>query len=115
MVGFAQDPEKARRIDRFHAMGATFGLLSQGLAWIDPENFQIIQITTWLLAPRKDIGINSQSTTVDFYPFQPSGIDRALWLPRDVTVLLDFMGTKVRNTHRYSHYMLFRVDVKSGT
>lgn len=114
VVGFAQLPEKARRIDRFHAMGATFGLLSQGLAWIDPENSQILRITSWLLAPRKDIGINSQSTTVDFYPFQPSGTERVLWLPREVTVLLDFRGAKVRNTHRYSHYMLFRVEVKPG-
>jgi len=115
VVGFAQDPEKARRIDRFHTMGATFSLLSQGLAWIDPESFQILKINSWLLAPRKDIGIDSQSTTVDFYPFQPSGTERALWLPREVTVLLDFRGTKVRNTHRYSHYMLFRVEVKPGT
>jgi hypothetical protein len=115
VVGFAQEPERARRIDRFHSMGATFGLLSQGLAWIDSENFQILRISTWLLAPRKDIGVNSQSTTVDFYPFQPSASPKALWLPREVSVMLDFRGTKVRNAHRYSHYMLFRVEVRPET
>ena len=114
VVGFAQDPEKARRIDRFHAMGATFGLLSQGLAWIDPQNFQILRVTTWLLAPRKDIGIDAQTTTVDFFPFQPSGSEKTIWLPRDVTVMLDFRGTNIRNTHRYCRYMLFRVEVKPG-
>jgi len=67
---------------------------------------------TWLLVPRKDIGITSQSTVVDFYPFQPSGSEEAFWVPRDATVMLDFLGAKVRNTHRYSHYMLFRVEVK---
>jgi len=115
VVGFAQVPEKARRIEAFHSMGATFILLSQGLAWIDSENFQILRITTWLLAPRKDIGIDSRTTTVDFFPFQPSGTERALWLPREVTVLLNFRGANFRNIHRYSHYMLFRVEVKPGT
>jgi hypothetical protein len=116
VVGFAQQPEKARRIDRFHAQGATFGLLFQGLAWIDSETFQILRITTWLLAPRKDIGINSQSSTVDFYPVQPTGADRVLWLPRDVTVILVFRGTQVRNTHHYSNFKLFRVEstIKPG-
>ena len=116
VVGFAQEPEKARRIDRFHALSATFGLLFQGLAWIDPESFQILRIITWLLVPRKDIGINSQTTTVDFYPVQPSGSERVLWLPRDVTVLLVFRGTQVRNIHHYSNFKLFRVEstIKPG-
>ena len=110
VVGFAQVPEKARRVDLFHSTGATFSLLFQGLAWVDSGTFRILRITCWLLASRKDIGVNSQTTTVDFFPFQPSGPEKALWLPRDVMVMLDFRGTKVRNTHRYSHYMLFRVE-----
>jgi hypothetical protein len=116
VVGFAQQPEKARRIDRFHSQGATFGLLSQGLAWIDSETFQILRITSWLLAPRKDIGLDSQTSTVDFYPVQPSGFRRVLWLPQDVTVMLVSGGRKVRNTHRYSNYKLFRVEstIKPG-
>ena len=116
VVGFAQQPVKARRIDRFHSQGATFGLLCQGLAWIDPESFQILRITSWLLAPRTDIGLSSLTSTVDFYPVQPSGSERVLWLPRDVTVMLVSRGAKVRNTHRYSNYKLFRVEstIKPG-
>jgi len=116
VVGFAQEPEKARRIDRFLAPDGTFDLLFQGLAWIDSETFQILQITTWLLAPRKDIGIGSHTSTVEFYPVQPSGSERVLWLPRDVTVVLDYRGTRVRNTHRYSNFKLFRVEstIKPG-
>jgi hypothetical protein len=116
VVGFAQQPEKARRIDRFHSQGATFGLLCQGLAWIDPESFQILRITSWLLAPRKDISLDSQTATVDFYPVQPSGFERTLWLPRDVTVTIVSRGRKVRNIHQYSNYKLFRVEstIKPG-
>jgi len=116
VVGFAQQPEKARRIDRFHSQGATFGLLCQGLAWIDPESFQILRVTSWLLAPRTDIGLSSLTSTVDLYPVQPSGSERVLWLPRDVTVMLVSRGKRVRNTHRYSDYKLFRVEstIKPG-
>jgi hypothetical protein len=91
-------------------------LLCQGLAWIDSETFQILRITTWLLAPRKDISLSSQTSTVDFYPVQPSGFEKVLWLPGDVTVTLVSRGTKVRNTHRYSNYKLFRVEstIKPG-
>jgi hypothetical protein len=110
VVGFAQEPERALRVCGFHFQGETAGLLFQGLAWIDSETFQILRITTWLLAPRKDIGINSQTSTVDFYPVQPSGSERVLWLPRDVTVVLVYRGTRVRNTHHYSNFKLFRVD-----
>jgi hypothetical protein len=110
VVGFAQNPERARRVTRFHSQGETAGLLFQGLAWIDSETSQILQITTWLLAPRKDIGISSQTSTVDFYPVQPSGSERVLWLPRDVTDVLVFRGKQVRNTHHYSNFKLFRVD-----
>jgi hypothetical protein len=116
VVGFAQNPERARRVNRFHFQGRTAGLLFQGLAWIDSENFQILRITTWLLAPRTDIGISSQTSTVDFYPVQPSGSERVLWLPREVTVMLVYRGTHVRNTHHYSNFKLFRVEstIKPG-
>ena len=116
VVGFAQEPETARRVNRFHFQGKTAGLLFQGLAWIDSESFQILRITTWLLAPRTDIGVSSQTSTIDFYPVQPSGSERVLWLPRDVTVALVYHGTKVRNTHRYSNFKLFRVEstIKAG-
>ena len=116
VVGFAQEPERAQRVGRFYFQDKTAALLFQGLAWIDSETFQILRIKTWLLAPRADIGISSQTSTVDFYPVQPSGSERVLWLPRDVTVVLVYRGTEFRNTHRYSNFKLFRVEstIKPG-
>ena len=116
ILGFAQNPESMSRVTRFHSRGESACLLFQGLAWIDSESFQILRITTWLLAPRKDMGISSQTSTVDFYPVQPSGSERVLWLPRDVTVVLVYRGAQVRNTHHYSNFKLFRVEstIKPG-
>jgi len=116
VVGFAQDPTKARHVEELDVEGRRVILLVQGLAWIDSESFQILRIMTWLLAPRNDIGLNSQVSTVDYYPVQPSGSERVLWLPRDVTVRVRFRDIDIRNTHHYSDFKLFRVEstIKPG-
>jgi len=110
VIGFAQEPEGAARVGTFQVEDKRIGVLVQGLAWIDPETFQILRITTWGLTPRIDIGLNSQASTVDFYPVRPSGYDRVLWLPRDVTVVTNYRGTWFDNTHHYSNFKLFRVE-----
>ena len=110
VVGFAQEPERVRRVTTFRVQDMSVALLVQGLAWIDSETFQVLRIKTWLLAPRTDIGLDFHISTVDFYPVQPSGSERVLWLPRDVTVLTDFRGFWFRNTHHYSNFKLFRVS-----
>ena len=110
VVGFAQEPEGAARVGTFQVEDERVGVLVQGLAWIDPETFQILRITNWCLAPRIDIGLNSQASTVDFYPVRPSGYDRVLWLPRNVTVVTNYRGTWFSNTHHYSNFKLFRVE-----
>jgi hypothetical protein len=110
VVGFAQDPERVHTVSLFLFRGKAVALLVQGLAWIDSETFQLLRIKTWLLAPRADIGLIVLTSTVDFYPVQPSGFERVLWLPRDVTVVGDYGGNWFRNTHHYSNFKLFRVE-----
>jgi hypothetical protein len=110
VVGFAQEPEKVRRVGTFRFQDRRVVVLVQGVAWIDSETFQVLRIKTWLLAPRTDIGLSSQTSTVEFYPVQPSGFERMLWLPRDVTVVNCYRDHWFRNTHHYSNFKLFRVD-----
>jgi hypothetical protein len=110
IVGFAQAPEKARTVGGLRIEDKSVVLLVQGLAWIDSETFQVLRIRTWLLAPRTDIGLSYQASTVDFYPVQLSGFERVLWLPRDVMVVIDYRGVLFQNTHHYSNFKLFRVD-----
>jgi len=111
VVGFAQEPERARSVGRLQIEDKNVVLLVQGLAWIDSETFQVLRIKTWLLAPRADIGLSFQGSTVDFYPVQLSGFERVLWLPRDVMVVIGYRGARFRNTHHYSNFELFRVDI----
>jgi hypothetical protein len=110
VVGFAQDPEKARNVGEFTIGEKSGAVLVQGLAWIDTKTFQILRVMTWLLAAREDLGLSSQISTVDFYAVQPAGSERTLWLPRDVKVWVLYSGTAARNTHQYSNFKLFRVE-----
>ena len=117
VVGFAQDPERARQCRRNSlSKDKSAALLVQGLAWIDSQTFQILRVTTWLLAPRRISASVPQISTVDFYPVQPSGSERVLWLPRDVKVEGPLSRHGVRNTHHYSNFKLFRVEstIKPG-
>ncbi len=111
VVGFAQDPEKVRRASRIYQSSEhSVVALLQGMAWVDAQTFQILRVRIWLLAPLKDIGLSSQISTVDFFPVQPNGTESEMWLPRDVRVDALFRGHKIRNTHHYSNYKLFRVE-----
>ncbi len=109
VVGFAQDPTHVHRAAEFSGEGKRAALLVQGIAWIDAASYQILRMKTWLLAPRDDIGLDSQVSTVDFYPVVPSGSDKALWLPGDVSVEIEYQGAQFLNTHHYSNFKLFRV------
>jgi len=112
VVGFAQDPERARRVAEFLLEGSSTAVLVQGLAWIDTQSFQVLRITTWLLAPRMEIRLGSETSKVDFSAVQPSGADKVLWLPSDVEVEVFYRSLEVRNTHHYSNFKLFRVESK---
>jgi hypothetical protein len=111
VVGFAQKPEVARNITTFEIGNHSAVILVQGLAWIDERSFQVAKIETWLLAPRNDIGLESQNTTVNYFPILPAGLETVLWLPKDVTVLVHYRNLFIRNTHRYSEFRLFQVHV----
>ena len=110
VVGFAQDPGKARNFGELQIGGKPATMYLQGLAWIDSQTFQIQRVVIWLLAPLPDIHLDSMTATVDFSAVRPNGSERVMWLPRDVKVRVLYRGTAVRNTHHYSNFKLFRVE-----
>jgi hypothetical protein len=115
VVGFAQKPDRARNITTFEFGKQSAVTLVQGIAWIDDTAFQIVKIETWLLAPRHDIGLESENTTVDYSPVRLAGLRDTLWLPSEVVVLVHFHNVFLRNTHRYSRFKLFEVHVVTNT
>jgi thiol-disulfide isomerase/thioredoxin len=116
IVAFAQKPDvdDPTVTGSFSMDGAQCLLMLQGLAWIDPDSFQIVRMHTELLAPRPDVGLHMQTTEVLFEPVTFAGIDRPFWLPREVDVVLDWRRLECRNRHRHSEYRLFTVSSIDG-
>jgi hypothetical protein len=123
VVGFAQQPRKATlSISMRGRNGTPVHMLVQGIAWIDKSNFQIVRMRTDLLAPRKDVGLNQQTTEVTLSKVQLVDVATPLWLPSSVKVYVEFTThngdvdelyeLSYRNEHRYTDYQRYRVSTK---
>jgi hypothetical protein len=87
-------------------------LLSQGLAWIHPDSFRLLTMTTSLqaiLAPKPVVLALRTNILFDEVTF--SSPTRAFSLPVKVEVNINWRGALYRNVHRYSDYRLFSVEV----
>ena len=123
VVGFAQQPGTATLTVKTRGRGGIPAhMLVQGVAWIDKSNFQIVRMRTDLLAPRKDVGINQETTEVTFSKVQLADFATPLWLPANVKVYVEFtthngdvdevFELSYRNEHRYTDYQRYRVSAK---
>ncbi len=112
VLGFAQRPDAAQRIARFDYNGKSVPVLLQGVAWVDAESYHIVRLRTDLLAPPPHSRLKRQTTEIEYAPVRFTEISSPLWLPRDVTVTVEWKGKKFRNLHHYSRYKLFQVKTK---
>jgi hypothetical protein len=123
VVAFAQKPGEATLfITMTERGGAKVHMLVQGIAWVDKSNFEIIRMRTDLLAPRPEVGLERQTTEVNFSRVQLLDVATPLWLPREVKVYLEFkeldsihgrfFEMRYQNEHHYADYRRYRVSVK---
>jgi hypothetical protein len=84
--------------------------LSQGLAWVDSESYEITRLRTDLLMPLSQLKLERETTEIDFAPVHLKGIGEGFSVPRQVTVTVDWKGKHLRNEHRYSDFKLFNVE-----
>jgi predicted nucleic acid-binding protein len=126
VVAFAQIPAEATitvemEVHQGQRVNGRVSMLVQGIAWMDKSNFQIIRMRTDLLAPRADVGLDRETTIVEFGEVRLPDVASPLWLPKDVHVNAHFafpsdqMGynqLNFRNEHGYSDYKSYRVSVK---
>lgn len=114
VIAFAQRPESAGIKRYLRTYDQDIAILLQGLAWIDPDNYQIIRMRSDLLTPRKDAGLEYQTTTIRFGEVKFKDVARSFWMPLEVSVTVKFQGYIFRNRHRYSGYRLFTVEAQDG-
>jgi tetratricopeptide (TPR) repeat protein len=112
VIAFAQRPETAQRIGRFDFDGKSVPVLVQGIAWVDIKTWQIIRMRTDLLKPPPNTRLRRQTTEIQFGEVRFKEIATPLWLPREVTVTVEWKGKTFRNLHRYSDFKVFRVETE---
>ena len=109
VVAFAQRPETSRLLVAFLTGESGAQALSQGVAWVDRDTFQIIRIRTDLLYPIAWARLNRLSTDIHYSEVQFKDVSLSSWLPRDVVVTVDWRGKLLRNQHSYSDFHVFSV------
>lgn len=116
VLGFAQRPDEATFFDTLREAGGTdVDMLTQGILWVDKNNFQIIRMRRDLLAPNKEIRLDQLTTEVTFSAVQLQDVPNPLWLPRDVDVYIEIGKQKFRNVHHFTDYPRYRVSTKMVT
>jgi tetratricopeptide (TPR) repeat protein len=110
VIAFAQQPAKARLNGGFRSGEISMRTLSQGLAWVDSESYQITRLRTDLLMPLSEVNLERETTEIAFGEVHFKGIAEGFWLPQQVTVTVDWNGKHLRNEHRYSEFKLFNVE-----
>jgi hypothetical protein len=111
VVVFAQTSSTHQK-ERFTIGGESVSVLTQGVAWIDAANNQIVRMRTDLRAPEPEIRLDSQTTRIKFAEIRFKGRSPGLWLPREVEVETRCYGEMFRNTHSYSEFKLFTVQTQ---
>ena len=112
VVAFAQTPGSVHIPGQILAAGGTVPMLLQGVAWIDEETMQILQIRTDLPAPQPEIRTSELEAKIRFGPVRIPKIDTPLWLPQEVDAHCRYYGTDTREQHAYSKYHLFHTTVR---
>lgn len=109
VVAFAQIPMKAELVGSFNSGNKSAPTFEQGLAWIDTQTDQIVRLETALLRPLPEFRLAEESTQIDYQKVRFTKLAQAFWLPREVTVTVDWRGKTLRNQHQYSDFELFDV------
>ncbi len=110
VLAFAQQPGKARVYGTFKFREIRMMTFTQGLAWIDPESYEIVRLRTDLLVPLPEVKLERQTTEIAFGEVQFKTIGKGFLLPQQVTVTVDWNGKHLQNEHRYSEFKLFNVE-----
>jgi len=109
---FAQLPSARVKEQIAVGNGRSIFVLTQGLAWVDSENYQIIRMWTVLMAPVPEIKLKAQTTQVTFAEVHFQGMASGLWLPSKVQVETKWGDLIFRNSHTYSEFKLFSVNTR---
>lgn len=111
VVAFQQEPERSQMTGMVSVNGHEYQVAYQGIAWIEPDNFQIVRMRIDLLKPRAEVA--SQMTDIQLSELRLPLVTKPLWLPSDVVVTRPTQDGGLRETHKFSNYMVFVSEAKT--
>jgi hypothetical protein len=109
VLAFAQRPGVARQAGWVASDDKGTFVFAQGVAWVDPTSFRILRLRTDIQQPESDVGLQRETTEVEYSEVTFPRGGKTLWLPREVTVSGELNKYIFRNRHLYSDYRLFAV------
>jgi VWFA-related protein len=114
VVAFAEHADQAAVMGHFLLGGQSVPLLVQGVAWIRPGDYQILQMRTDLLASIPPL--TKMTAVIHLAETRFADSSLALWLPKEVDVNVDYGGYVFSNRHTYSGYRMFSAKsvIKAG-
>jgi hypothetical protein len=86
VIAFAQQPAKARLNGSFNSGSMSMPTFSQGLAWIDPESYEVVRLRTDLLRTLPEMNLETQTTDITYGEVHFRDSPMGFWLPQEVTV-----------------------------
>ena len=108
VVAFAEIPGMVRVPGiMMDTQGRMLPSLLQGFAWIDEEDFRILQLRTDLLEPQLEIGLQKQTAIIVFGPVAIAQLNLRLWLPMEVDVNVEHDGLYSQELHTYSNFRMY--------
>jgi hypothetical protein len=115
VVGFAQRPQDSQPLGLFR-VGQRKGvsLYVQGIAWISADQYQVTRLATFLLEPVPDVNLTQETTEIVYQPHRFASSPDLFWLPRRVTVSIDWGNKRLRNEHTFSKFRLFKVETEQA-
>jgi hypothetical protein len=112
LLAFAQIPEKVGMRAVIDDSSGQCSTPLQGVAWIDQSTFQIVRVLTDLLSPLPLIQLYQLRSVLTYDSVKIPGLKLSLWLPRKVETTWQTAAQAGEETHRYSHYRLFKSTVR---
>lgn len=85
----------------------------QGTAWIEPVSGAVVRVSAALMQSMENVGLKSLTADVRYARFDFKGEQGAHWLPSTAVVEVETPHQRWRNTHTFTKYRQFSVDVKS--
>jgi hypothetical protein len=112
VIAFAQRPEARDYLSYYSGSGSKDAtpVLLKGIAWVNPQSFQISRLRTDLLTSYVQAGLMEQITDIRFSEVGSTASQLPMSLPQEVTVSCVIGGISYRNRHRYLDYKVFSVE-----